>query len=292
MEITWIGNHDKKQLAGFVPERLLGDETVCICALEEGNLCGVMIAVPVAATVMDLSFLYVAEDYRKHGIARDMLTLLTMTVRMIGVGAIVMSMATGIGDGDDSLYDFAISCGFSKEEESSLLSAPLPDVIRQISSYHKMKPFSGKIEKLSNLSSRKWTMLVREIAKRRDAEALSEDKTAKQLYMIPDEMGHYDGRLSQVAIGEGQIPVAALLIHTDENVISVDYLCNFDQGEPQVLVHMMREACSEATEVYGSADAQTGSFHAYNPIAEKMGRTLLGKHLTRLGQGVYLVKYL
>ena len=81
MIITLINDKDKWQLTEAVPEELIRSCNVVICALEGEDLKGVLLARAVRKETQDITYLFVAEEARGAGVARDMLKLLILTTQ-------------------------------------------------------------------------------------------------------------------------------------------------------------------------------------------------------------------
>ena len=285
--ISFIRDEDKAQLAGLLPEELLADDrTSCICSFFEDAVNGILVSCPTDAYVWDIPFIFVEDSARRNRIASDMLSLLTLTLKPLGVSALTLSFMAEAEENE--LLTFAEHNGFFSIEASTVYEVALEDVRTFFHKTKKASPPELKTTALSRVPKKRWNAFLAELETNR----LKKGEIDKmQVYWLPHEREVYDGELSRLLFDEHGAPIGAILIRVDDedNHMIIDYLVNFRQGESQILLIMFREAYLVARARFPDLDATIG-FHSFNPQIKILAQTLLKDAVTEIGRAVYMEK--
>ena len=284
MTITIINQEDIWQLSEVVPEDLLRSCDLCICALEGEDLKGVLLAQAVLKETWDITYAYVEDTARRSGVAKAMLDLLALTLSTAGAGALTMTYVGG--DKEDLLSYFAQSAGFRVVRENRVLETTLSAASIALESKRKKGTFNGKLIPLRDVTNNTWSRFCNLLSERR---AHAKNTIDNQVYLNPGMTESYQKDLSILAVKESGEPCGCILVRHVDDYVSVEYLCNLDENNPFVLLSMLLASCDSAEQRYGEIKI---CFHTYNPKAEKLAKTLLGKYAKELGTVCYAIKYI
>ena len=287
MIISVLNEGEMTQLCDVFPETILRDCDICIGAIQGSDVYGVLTAKKILKETWDITFIHVDPVWRNHHVAEDMLKLLAQTVRRLGAGAI---SACFFRAGDrDSLFSFAVRNGFEIVSESGVLGSSLSSVCIALDDFNTKKSYSGKVISLDKATDEQWYSLNRVLEEKRSEQDKKRGANSGMLYIIPEPRKYYKTEISYIALDKKDRPAGALLMREGDDYLSVDYLVNLISKEPSVVLNLMKASAAAMESFYGDVNIH---FHTYNPAAERLARTLLGKFIKELGRVVYMIKYL
>ena len=284
MEITIVYKKDLWQLRDAVPDELLDNCSLCVAALDGDELKGVLTAQAVLSGTWDITYIYVDEAVRRQGVAKAMLELLTQTAGMLGAGALTLSYVKS--DKDDSLGEFTRTVGFTVVRENMVLETTLTAAAISLDAWRRSGGFKGKLIPLKNVSNGMWNQFIKLLSEKRARLKPGQDN---QVFIIPGDIKGYQGDTSFIAVTSTGENCGCILVRQVDDYVSVEYLCNLNESNPMVLLDMLIRSCDAAEENFGEIKI---CFHTYNPKAEKMARTLLGKRIKNLGRVSYAIRYI
>ncbi len=281
MTITLLSQNEQEQLYGVFPKDILQSSDVCVGAVEDDEVVGVLTAKAVLAQTWDITYIYVNDQNRRQGVARDMLRLFCIVIRRMGAGAITMSFVKEL---KDPLYLLAEECGFETVSSSAVTGTRLSDVRESLERYTKKKPYVVKYKPIGKVTKEQWKQFEESLLENRES-GLEEG----MLFMPLRHKNTYNQEVSMMAFGDEKEPVAAILISEGKNFFVVDYLVCIYPGESALVVHLLKEACAAAETKY---EERGICFHSCNEISGKVANSLLGKKAREVGRAVYMIKYL
>ena len=287
MTITIISKEEQEQLYDVFPQDILEESDVCIAALQGDEVHGILTAKAIFEQTWDVTFIHVDRLWRGHHVGEDMLRLLVMTVRQLGAAALTASFFKE--NGKDELYEFAVMNGFETVSESGVLGTSLSSVSIALDSLKKVKDFGGDVLSLDEATDTQWKQLNTILEEKRSEQDKKRGKDSGLLYIMPEPKNYYKTDISCIAIDKKDVPCGALLMREADDYISVDYLVNLIVKKPDVVICMMKTVVDAMSKKYKDIDIH---FHTYNPEAEKLARTLLGRYVKDEGKAVYMIKYL
>ena len=324
--IAMIAEDDRGSLLGVVPEELLQEKSVCVAALTGEDLCGVLVAVPVEETVFDISYLLVLEEYRRRGVAKGMLNLLTMSLQLYGGGTLLLNFMDdqtreanrrrrrsalsgktapeekdGAGEGNGEGEPEGTEKGISPEDLGIRLFAEhmsfqqrRDSVVYELrfsefqSAAEGFPQESGSLLRIHSLK----IVTVQQwnglisLLAEKNREAVGRD--SMQVYIRPEERSFYDPDISQVSLDEKGTVDGVFLAHGDRDGLLVDYIAVFNPRKTNMTWELLRHALQGAE---GSVGPDTPiRFHAYNPAVEQLGRKVLGRRPEVVGHAAYYTK--
>ena len=281
MTISIINDKDKEQLKDIVPAEYLTPDNLCICALEEDTLCAVLVAAAVSEQEWDIRWIYVYEEYRRQGIAGDMLELLKMSIRLYGIQALSMQLLCS--EEDDELAAFAQKSGFTIWKSTAVYSSSLSAACIALARYEEKPVSQDRMVCLKDMTNKEWYVMLLKLDELRKIAGEREN-----VYIRPASRDSYEDDISFVALNRDGSPAAIMLVRYN-GVIEICFLCNLNKNDPRLTIRILKRVCEAAEDKYPECEVV---FHAANPMTEKIGMSLLKRQLKKTGDVLYMVSYL
>ena len=284
MTITILRDEDKIQLAGVVPDELMEESNMAVCALSEDELCGVMLTKAVRSDTWDVTYAYVLPAWKRQGVATDMLRLIVTVAKAVGVGALTLSLFED--DDERDIRSFAEANGFEMINESPVLSASLSSIEIALGKKLDSKITDGNVVRLKHVSGSAYGKLLDKLGELRHEK---KDRASADYYMIPKNRSFYDADVSAVALDEDGEICGILLMREETDFVSVDYMCSLKPEDPRIAMSLLKNACDWTCDKYNETLVH---FHAFNPAVVKMTKSLFGRFLSETGKAVYMIRYI
>lgn len=256
MEITIIREENRSFFEPLMPEDQWEQADLVLGAIEEGTACGVL-AAQEAETVLDIRYLYVAEEYRRRGIATGLLEGL----HIIGREARMDGELCQYVDCETTRELDACFSGnrFERdEEENPVYVAAFGDLsgrfFGQAEPEETLLGPGVKAVPLSAVTARTWNQFLGELERLPNEDGTVPDLDVKYLY---------DQEASFLLMKRGE-PEGCILLEKQEEDYILSYFCILKKAVPAEMMGLFRASyqvlkqnCRPEDKIYINALTET-----------------------------------
>lgn len=274
MEITIVREENQSYFEPLMPRELWEKSDLVLGAIEEGAACGVLAATEESEHIMALEYLFVAEDYRRKGIATALLDGLHEIGRYSGMDLTICQYALNEEQSD---LDLCLDKNLFELDEvrTPVYRTAFGDLSPQ---YFGKKPERNDVKKsllpLSEVTARMWNRFAEKLEKLpEDEEKLTELEVK---YM-------YDQDASFLLVKKGE-PTGCILFEQLEDDFLLSYFCVLKDASPVDMMHLfqasyqnLKTRCSDTSWIYINALTET---------TEKMVKSMTDQKAVFRGQAV------
>ena len=222
-ELTGIGSENFDSFSFLMPGHSYLDYDICIGAVEDGEAAGVALYNAVENALM-LDYIYVAEKFRRRGIASAILNDFLEEIDDAGAVAVHINFPEFARD----IYHFVVAQKFKIFRDGKAYVLPVEKLLNSARLKKLFQnPQKNRVVELSELTRFERSVLIRKL----DSQEMEED-------IINDSS--LSKELSLVTIDAAEnVPSACILCRKDRLNIAIIYLVNFSK-DPFQLVDLMR----------------------------------------------------
>ncbi|MCR5237435.1 MAG: GNAT family N-acetyltransferase [Lachnospiraceae bacterium] len=188
--------------------------------------------------IIMLYWLYTAEDYRKQGIAGELLKALFDIVRHSPDSVIICNIPMGLGY--DQSVDFFASHGFELEANE----IPVMEISKEDFREHKNETNQDKVPKSSaDLDKPEGLVSLDTISKvkfRKTIKKMLEDEEFTYYYNLTDERDAYDKDLSYAIMKNDEVTSMVLFRRTRSDELHMVMLDAASNAEPREMLDLLR----------------------------------------------------
>jgi len=271
MEITMVREENKTFFEPLMPEPLWEQADLVLGAVEGGCACGVL-AAEEAEVFLEIRYLYVAEAFRRRGIASMLLKGLHeigMAARMDGeLCRYIDNQSTKELDAclSENLYD-------RDEAEDPVYVACFEDLSQRLFAQEEGAAIKQAVP-LSRVTARTWNRFLESLEKQP-----GEDGTVPDLGV----MYLYDPNASFLLIKRGE-PMGCILFEKEENDYILSYFCVLGKAAPAEMMSLFRASYQVLKKVCGPKDRIY--INTLTAAAEKMVQQMTDQKARPIGQAI------
>ncbi len=251
MEITIVRQENRQYFEPLMPGQMWEWTDFVLGAIENGTACGVL-AVQESGSILEILYLYVAEPFRRKGVATELLNALHEVGQLSQMDGEVCQYI--LGEETKDLEACLAYNLFQNDEEYSKIYEVKPE---DLSEKYFMRPFKGGgriLTPLSKVTARMWNQFLDRI------NALPKEAgNTPQL----DSMYLYDQEVSFLLTKRGEAIGCALIEKTDDGYI-FSYFCLLEEGSPMEMMGLLKASyetlkkkCKENDRIYINALTET-----------------------------------
>lgn len=255
MKSTLVTKENIKFFKNLFPKENLPREAFIIGAIEEGVPCGILI-VTSCAPDYELSYIYVDEDCRNKGAAREMLLHAHFITQRSGIDC----LRCGISSDNNEVISYLLNAGFEEEITFPKISVKLSDLSPFYTKELHLKEGYDCIS-LDVLPSYLWNVFI-EICNK-----------GENIPLVKNE-DNYNTKLSFILTKEKKVK-GGILVSEIPGGLSVDFLAIFESGKSSYVPILIHNASKKAHEIY--PDDTTVSFVCMNESVEKFVEKFAGE---------------
>lgn len=274
MEITIVREENQSYFEPLMPQEIWEKAHLILGAIEEGAACGILAATEETEHIMALEYLFVAEDYRRKGMATALLDGLHEIAKYSGMDLTVCQYAL-----NEEQKDLDLCLDKNLFELDGVRTPVYRTAFGDLSpQYFGKQPDEKSLKKnvtpLSEVTARMWNRFAEKLEK------LPEDETA------PTELEVkyvYDQDASFLLIKKGE-PVGCILFEQLEDDFLLSYFCVLKEASPVDMMHLfqasyqnLKTRCSDSSWIYINALTET---------TEKMVKNMTDQKAVLRGQAV------
>ncbi len=274
MDITIVREENQTYFEPLMPKEEWERADLVLGAIEEGTACGILAVSEEAESTLSLRYLYVAEDYRRRGMASELLSVLHEIGRRQGIDMTICQYALTKEQED---LDLCLSKNlFTLDEiQSPVYRTTFSDLSPK---YFGKKPDENTLKKavvpLSEVTAKTWNQFTKKL------EHLQEDK---EMTTELEVKYMYDPEASFLLIKKGE-PAGCILFEQLEEDFLLSYFCVFKDASPVDMMHLfqasyenLKTRCSASSSIY---------INALTEATEKLVKNLTDQKAVLQGQAV------
>ncbi len=274
MEITIVREENQTYFEPLMPQEIWGKAHLILGAIEEGAACGILAASEETEHILNLQYLFVAEGYRRKGIATALLEGLHEIGKYSGIDLTVCQYAL-----NEEQKDLDLCLARNLFELDEVRTPVYRTAFGDLSPRYFGKKTEGNdwkknVVPLSEVTARMWNRFAEKLEK------LPEDETA----LTELEVKYvYDQEASFLLVKKGE-PVGCILFEQLENDFLLSYFCVLKDASPVDMMQLfqasyqnLKTRCGDSSWIYINALTET---------TEKMVKNLTDQKAVLRGQAV------
>ncbi len=256
-ELTGIGKENFASFSFLMPGHNYSDYDICIGAIEDGEAAGVALYNAVEDALM-LDYIYVAEKFRRRGIASALLNDFLEEIGDAGAIAVHINFPELAKD----LYHFIVAQKFKIFRDGKAYVLPVEQLLNSARLKKLFQnPQKNRVVELSELTRFERSVLRRKLDSQDMEENIIDDSSLSR-------------ELSLVTLdATDDVPSACILCRKNRHYITIIYLVNFSR-DPFQLVDLMR-VLTERIKKMEYTDSEL-VFVTMDDYMRKLPETLLG----------------
>lgn len=274
MEITIVREENQSYFEPLMPQEIWEKAHLILGAIEEGAACGILAATEETEHILDLQYLFVAEGYRRKGIATALLEGLHEIGKYSGIDLTVCQYALNEEQND---LDLCLDKNLFELDDvrTPVYRTAFKDLApKYFGKEPDEKGWKKNILPLSEVTARMWNRFAEKLEK------LPEDEKA------PTELDIkyvYDQEASFLLVKKGE-PAGCILFEQLEDDFLLSYFCVLKDASPVDMMHLfqagyqnLKTRCSDSSWIYINALTET---------TEKMIKNMTDQKAVLRGQAV------
>lgn len=274
MEITIVRDENQFWFKPLMPQEIWERADLVLGAIEEGTACGILAATEEPEHIMALQYLYVAEEYRRKGMATALLEGMHEIGKYSGMNLTICQYALSEEQSD---LDLCLSKNLFELDEvrTPVYRAAFGDLSRK---YFGKQPDEKSLRKavlpLSEVTARMWNRFTEKLEKQPEDEAEVRELEVKYVY---------DQDASFLLMKQGE-PVGCILFEQMEEDFLLAYFCVLKDASPADMMNLfqasyqnLKTRCSDSSWIY---------INALTKATEKMVGNMTDQKAVLRGQAV------
>lgn len=275
MDITIVKEENQTYFEPLMPKEEWERADLVLGVIEEGTACGILAVSEEAEHILSLQYLYVAEAYRRKGMATALLEGLHELNRQIGMNMLICQYA--LTDERQKDLDLCLSKNLFVLDE--IKSPVYRTAFGDLSSKYFGKKLDEAVLKkavmpLSNVTAKTWNQFNSKLEHLPQDEATSVELEVKYMY---------DPEASFLLIKKGE-PVGCILFEQLGEDFLLSYFCVLKDASPLDMMHLfqasyenLKTRCSASSSIY---------INALTEATEKLVQNLTNQKAVLQGQAV------
>ena len=274
MEITIVREENQSYFELLMPRELWEKSDLVLGAIEEGAACGILAATEEPEHIMVLQYLFVAEEYRRKGMATALLDGLHEIGKYSGMDLTICQYALNEEQND---LDLCLDKNLFKRDEvtSPVYRTAFGDLSLK---YFGKEPDENSLRKavlpLSEVTARMWNRFAEKL------EGLPKDEAGETELEVKYV---YDQDASFLLFKQGE-PVGCILFEQLEEDFLLSYFCVLKNASPGDMMNLfqasyrnLKTRCSDSSWIY---------INALTKATEKMVGSMTDQKAVLRGQAV------
>ena len=251
MEITIVRQENRQYFEPLMPSQMWAWTDFVLGAIVDETACGIL-AVQESGRLLEILYLYVAEPFRRKGVATELLNALHEVGQLSQMDGEVCQYI--LGEETKELEECLCQNLFQSDEINSRIYEIKPE---DLSEKYFKRPCEGrgrKLTPLSKVTARMWNQFLDRINALPDG-----DGNVPHL----DSMYLYDQEISFLLTRRGEAIGCALFEKTDDRYI-FSYFCVLEESSPMEMMGMLKasyevlkEKCRKTDRIYVNALTET-----------------------------------
>ena len=267
MRIYSLKDKEKPAFASVLPEGIgLGDALIIVSLDDEREnapVAGVMVLSSAASGIWRMDYLFVAESYRRRGVAKSLISYGRFLIQMMGA-SLLMTVILDDDKADtlEPLQECILNAGFSISSRQDICAVSIVALCDRLGPYVEHADLK-QIIPLSKVNKAMWGEI---------SASIEEMLHSEDLIVPIQEISSYNPSLSMVKMDMSGLCQGMVLISDIEGDLSVDYLWSSGSNGKitmSLLVAALKKVKTECDVLF---DAQTR-------LGKRLAEKLLGEDI-------------
>lgn len=250
MRITIVNEKNKEYFVPLMPEHIWKESDLVFGAVYEDTACGILAVTESGDTMLSISYLFVAEEFRRKGIAAALLAELHKQAAYVGMDATVCQY---VQNSDTEALTQCFSSGLFEEDElkSPVYAIAFGELPEKLLSREKPAEY---VLPLSQVTGIMWNGFLEHL-----------ENMSNEQGTVPDlkDKSAYDQDAGFFLMSEGEVK-GCILFEKQEKDYILSYFCILGQVSPvkmmalfQESYRVLKKSCTADTKIYVNTLTET-----------------------------------